>query len=67
MAHLLMIESWVGGTGRIFPQAINRAGHRYTFVTRNRGHYLDEHTQQIHPVLKHADNVLTAKPMMCLP
>lgn len=61
MAHLLMIESWVGGTGRIFPPAIVRAGHRYTFVTRNRGHYLDTHTQQIHPVLEHADNVLTTE------
>lgn len=60
MAHLLMIESWVGGTGRIFPPAIVRAGHRYTFVTRNRGYYLDTHTQQIHPVLEHADNVLTS-------
>lgn len=61
MAHFLMIESWVGSTGRIFPPAIIRAGHRYTFVTRNRGYYLDSHTQQIHPVLEHADNVLTTE------
>jgi hypothetical protein len=26
MAHLLMIESWVGGTGRIFPATITGAG-----------------------------------------
>lgn len=68
MAHLLMIESWVGGTGRILPAAIARLGHRYTFVTRNRGYYFDPLTplmqpltQQMHPVFEHADNVLTAE------
>ncbi len=61
MAHLLMIESWVGGTGRIFPPAIRRLGHRYTFVTRNRQHYLDARSREIHPVLEHADNVLTTE------
>ena len=61
MAHLLMIESWVGGTGRIFPPAIGRLGHRYTFVTRNRGHYRDARSQEIHPVIDHADHVLTAE------
>ncbi|MBB5017939.1 argininosuccinate lyase [Chitinivorax tropicus] len=61
MAHLLMIESWVGGTGRLFPPAITRLGHRYTFVTRNRGHYLDANTRQMHPVFEHADHVLTAE------
>ncbi len=61
MAHLLMIESWVGGTGRIFPPTITRLGHRYTFVTRNRAHYLDARTQQMHPVFEHADNVFTAE------
>ncbi|SDZ24221.1 Biotin carboxylase [Lysobacter sp. yr284] len=59
MAHLLMIESWVGGTGRIFPPAIARLGHRYTFVTRNRGHYQDPRSREIHPVIEHADNVLS--------
>jgi argininosuccinate lyase len=61
MAHLLMIESWVGGTGRIFPPAIGRLGHRYTFVTRNRGHYRDARSREIHPVIDHADHVLTAE------
>lgn len=61
MAHLLMIESWVGGTGRIFPETITRAGHSYTFVTRNRGHYLDGAGAAIHPVLEHAANVLTTE------
>ncbi|MGH3753639.1 MAG: ATP-grasp domain-containing protein [Pseudonocardiaceae bacterium] len=60
MAHLLMIESWVDGTGRMLPEALARAGHRYTFVTRNRKHYLDGATTALtHPVLTHADNVLT--------
>lgn len=59
MAHLLMIESWVGGTGRIFPPAIARLGHRYTFVTRNRGHYQDPRSREIHPVIEHADHMLS--------
>ncbi|WP_198420932.1 ATP-grasp domain-containing protein [Massilia atriviolacea] len=61
MAHLLMIESWVGGTGRIFPATITGAGHTYTFVTRNRGHYLDGADTPIHPVLAHAANVFTTE------
>lgn len=61
MAHLLMIESWVGGTGRIFPPAITQLGHRYTFVTRNRAHYLGAPGAAIHPVLEHADHVLTTE------
>lgn len=61
MAHLLMVESWVGGTGRIFPASITSKGHRYTFVTRNRHHYHDRSSGLIHPVLEHADNVLTTE------
>lgn len=61
MAHLLMIESWVGGTGRILPTAITGAGHSYTFVMRNRGHYVDNVDAPIHPVLAHAANVLTTE------
>lgn len=60
MAHLLMIESWVGGTGRILPEAVATAGHRYTFVTRKRQHYLSGVVSSAnHPVLANADNVLT--------
>ncbi|WP_448567128.1 ATP-grasp domain-containing protein [Thalassotalea ganghwensis] len=61
MAHLLIIENWVEGTGRLFPKAIHELGHSYTFVTRNRSHYLDEKTQKIHPVIAYADNVLTTE------
>lgn len=61
MAHLLIIENWVEGTGRLFPKAIRQLGHRYTFVTRNKSHYLDSKNQQIHPILEYADNVLTTE------
>lgn len=61
MAHLLIIENWVEGTGRLLPKAINRLGHSYTFVTRNKSHYLDSESQKIHPVLAYADNVLTTE------
>ena len=39
MAHLLMIDSWVGGNGVILPCLLKELGHTYTFVTRNRAHY----------------------------
>lgn len=61
MAHLLMIESWVGGTGRLFPPAITRLGHRYTFVTRNKAHYLGTADAAIHPVLAQAEHVLSCE------
>jgi argininosuccinate lyase len=61
MAHLLIIENWVEGTGRLFPKAIHELGHSYTFVTRKRSHYLDDKTQKIHPIFAYADNVLTTE------
>lgn len=61
MAHLLMLESWVGGTGRMLPPRVQQLGHRFTFVTRNRQHYLDAASREIHPVLEYADNVLTTE------
>lgn len=59
MAHLLIIENWVEGTGRMFPKAIVDLGHSYTFVTRNKSHYIDDKTQKIHPIFAYADNILT--------
>jgi argininosuccinate lyase len=50
-----MIESWVGGTAQLLPEAILGAGHRYTFVTRRPEHY---GTDGEHPVLKYAGRVL---------
>jgi biotin carboxylase len=61
MSHLLMIESWVGPTGRRLPATIARLGHCYTFVTRKRQHYLDARSREIHPLFEHADHVLTAE------
>ena len=34
MAHLLMIESWVGASGNLLPPLLRELGHSYTFVTR---------------------------------
>lgn len=58
MAHLLMIESWVEGSGRMLPPLINALGHRYTLVTRDRAHYQNPHAPEPHPLIEHADNVL---------
>ncbi|TQV88580.1 ATP-grasp domain-containing protein [Aliikangiella coralliicola] len=54
MAHLLVIESWVEGTGRLLPETLKRLGHEYTFVTRNETHYNDENTKEIHPIFLNA-------------
>jgi hypothetical protein len=60
MSHLLMIESWVGGTARILPLSLAGAGHRYTFVTRRREHYT-EAAGAVHPVMAHAHRILDAE------
>lgn len=57
MSHLLLIESWVEGTGRLLPSAILAAGHRYTFVTRRVEQYGSEGTVP-HPVVENASEVL---------
>ncbi|TQV70573.1 ATP-grasp domain-containing protein [Exilibacterium tricleocarpae] len=59
MAHLLIIENWVEGTGRLFPATIRRLGHTYTFVTRNKDHYVDKKSPQMHPIFEYAENILT--------
>ncbi|WP_405861639.1 ATP-grasp domain-containing protein [Streptomyces sp. NBC_00090] len=40
MAHLLVVESWVGSMSRLLPRAIREGGHEFTFVTRDLHHYL---------------------------
>ncbi|MFC3897539.1 ATP-grasp domain-containing protein [Lentzea rhizosphaerae] len=60
MAHLLMIESWVGAMSSLLPRAINESGHRFTFMTRDLHHYLRAAPAQPHPLLA-AENVLTAE------
>ncbi|MFC4058968.1 ATP-grasp domain-containing protein [Planomonospora corallina] len=61
MAHLLLIESWVGAMSTLLPRAIRDAGHRFTFLTRDLHHYLRAVPgAHPHPLLA-ADNVLTAE------
>lgn len=60
MAHLLMIESWVGAMSSLLPRAIHESGHRFTFLTRDLHHYLRAAPSHPHPLLA-ADNVLTTE------
>ncbi|WP_458682627.1 ATP-grasp domain-containing protein [Prescottella equi] len=39
MAHLLLVESWVGAMGTLLPKAISEAGVEFTFLTRRPEHY----------------------------
>ncbi|MFJ3667256.1 ATP-grasp domain-containing protein [Streptomyces sp. NPDC090106] len=60
MAHLLMVESWVGSMSRLLPRAIREGGHEFTFLTRDLHHYLRTAPEgATHPLLG-ARNVLTA-------
>ncbi|MDI3385061.1 ATP-grasp domain-containing protein [Streptomyces sp. B-S-A8] len=61
MAHLLMVESWVGSMSRLLPRAIREAGHAFTFLTRDLHHYLRAAPEAAaHPLLG-ARHVLTAE------
>ncbi|GJF34683.1 carboxylase [Kitasatospora sp. NE20-6] len=60
MAHLLVIESWVGSMSRLLPHAIGEGGHRFTFLTRDLHHYLRSAPADGHHPLLAARNVLTA-------
>ncbi|UVS80453.1 ATP-grasp domain-containing protein [Actinokineospora sp. UTMC 2448] len=61
MAHLLMVESWVGAMSSLLPRAILESGHRFTFLTRDLRHYLRAASGDgPHPLLA-AENVLTAE------
>ncbi|MFI8995759.1 ATP-grasp domain-containing protein [Streptomyces sp. NPDC053542] len=60
MAHLLMVESWVGAMSRLLPRAIREGGHEFTFLTRDLHHYLRSAPEgTAHPLLG-ARNVLSA-------
>ncbi len=61
MAHLLMIESWVGASGNLLPPLLRSMGHTYTFVTRNPEHYQKADSADQHPVVFHADSVLVTE------
>ncbi|MEV6521143.1 ATP-grasp domain-containing protein [Longispora sp. NPDC051575] len=61
MAHLLVVESWVGAMSRLLPRSIAEAGHEFTFLTRNLDHYLRSwRGPGEHPLLG-AKSVLTAE------
>ncbi|MFF3500569.1 ATP-grasp domain-containing protein [Streptomyces sp. NPDC003247] len=60
MAHLLMVESWVGSMSRLLPRAVREGGHEFTFLTRDLHHYLRAAPEgAAHPLLG-ARNVVTA-------
>ncbi|MGR3938898.1 ATP-grasp domain-containing protein [Streptomyces sp. BRA346] len=60
MAHLLVVESWVGSMSRLLPRAIREGGHEFTFLTRDLHHYLRSAPEgAAHPLLG-ARNVITA-------
>ncbi|WP_217213320.1 ATP-grasp domain-containing protein [Streptomyces sp. AC550_RSS872] len=59
MAHLLVVESWVGSMSRLLPRAIREGGHQFTFLTRDLHHYLRSAPEgAAHPLLG-ARNVIT--------
>lgn len=60
VAHLLMVESWVGSMSRLLPRAIREGGHEFTFLTRDLHHYLRTAPEgTAHPLLS-AQHLLTA-------
>ncbi|WP_030618429.1 ATP-grasp domain-containing protein [Streptomyces fulvoviolaceus] len=60
MAHLLVVESWVGSMGRLLPRAIREGGNEFTFLTRDLHHYLRSAPEgTAHPLLG-ARHVITA-------
>jgi argininosuccinate lyase len=58
MAHILMIESWVGASGNILPPLLKELGHTSTFVTRKPEHYQISLSTEKHAVFRYADNVI---------
>ncbi|WP_431726987.1 ATP-grasp domain-containing protein [Verrucosispora sp. TAA-831] len=59
MAHVLLVESWVGAMSHLLPRAVLEAGHRFSFLTRDLHHYLrGAPPGGTHPLLA-AQNVLT--------
>ncbi|MFF9569089.1 ATP-grasp domain-containing protein [Streptomyces sp. NPDC014685] len=61
MAHLLMVESWVGSMSRLLPRAVREAGDEFTLLARDLHHYLRSAPEgAAHPLLS-ARHVLTAE------
>ncbi|MFI2780615.1 ATP-grasp domain-containing protein [Streptomyces sp. ALB3] len=60
MAHLLVVESWVGSMSRLLPRALEERGHHFTFLTRDLHHYIRAAPEGAgHPLLT-ARNIVTA-------
>lgn len=55
-----MVESWVGSMSTLLPHGIDDRGHRFSFLTRDLGHYLRATPDTRHPLLG-AANILTAE------
>jgi biotin carboxylase len=61
MAHLLVVESWVGPSSISIPNAIRELDHRFTFLTRNPEHYKKSSPiDGPHPLLQ-ADQIIQAE------
>ena len=65
MAHLLMIESWVGASGNLLPPLLRELGHSYTFVTRKASHYQNPMSSEKHAVFRYADDVVETETNIC--
>ncbi|BBB89376.1 MAG TPA: ATP-grasp domain-containing protein [Methylomusa anaerophila] len=61
MAHILMVESWVGASGNLLPPLLKSLGHTYTFVTRKPEHYKSALNTEKHAVFQYADSVLVTE------
>lgn len=61
MAHLLLVESWVGAMGTLLPRALTDLGVEFTFLTRRPEHY-PQHAPDgsLHP-LRRGRAVVTAE------
>jgi biotin carboxylase len=59
MAHLLIVESWLEGHGRVLPRLLESMGHTWTFVTRRPEHYVVNGVA--HPIMAEAVGVETVE------
>lgn len=59
MSHVIVLESWVEGTGRLLPKVLKSLGHQYTFITRNLSHYSSGATE--HEIISHAEEVIVTE------
>lgn len=58
MAHLLMIESFIGGNAVILPQLLKDLGHTYIFLTKNTKIYNSSNNDKEHVVIMNAKEIV---------